>query len=193
MSTSPQPPRPPIPPQAPRSSSNIVAIALLILALIVLVSGIAVWTGLKFLSHNIRLQVEPRGASDKQVSISTPVGSLEVHHDVNEASLNLPIYPGATRMKDNDSATVDLAFGSEQSVHVLAAKFQTPDSLESVTTFYKERLGSQVNKFTEKNAGRKVVLEMKSPGQEKVVTLEVAGSKTLITLVHVSFGEGESN
>jgi uncharacterized membrane protein YphA (DoxX/SURF4 family) len=62
MSTSPQSMRPPMPPQPPRPSSNIVAIALLVLALIVLVSGIAVWTGLKFLSHDLRLQLKGMGA-----------------------------------------------------------------------------------------------------------------------------------
>ena len=137
MSTSPQPPRAPVPPQPPRSGSNIVAIALLVLALIVLVSGIAVWTGLRFLSHNLRMQVEDRGGRGKEVSINTPVGSIEVHHDVDEDSLSLPLYPGATRVKDKDSASVDLGFGGEASVQVLAAKFETSDSLERVKAFYR--------------------------------------------------------
>jgi hypothetical protein len=55
-----------------------------LLALIVLVSGIAVWSGLKFLSHSLRVQVEEKGGGHKEVSINTPVGSIEVHHEVNE-------------------------------------------------------------------------------------------------------------
>jgi len=193
MSTSPQPPRPPVPPQPPRSRSNIVAIALLVLALIVLVSGIAVWTGLRFLSHNVRRQVEEREGRNKEVSIHTPVGSIEVHHDVNEDSLGLPIYPGATRVKDKDSATVNLGFGGEASVQVLAAKFETSDSLESVKAFYKEHLGSEVTKFTNQGSGGKTTFEIKTHNLEKVVALEGGGSKTQIKLVRVSFGKNESN
>ena len=193
MSTSPQPPRPPAPPQPPRSGSNIVAIALLVLALIVLVSGIAVWTGLKFLSHTFRLQVEERGGGQKEVSINMPFGSIEVHHEVNEDSLGLPLYPGATRVKDKDSATVNLGFGGEASVHVLAAKFETSDSLERVKAFYKERLGSEVSKFTDQGSGAKTTFEIKSDNQEKIVALEGGGNKTLIQLVRVSFGENVSN
>ena len=193
MSTSPQPPRPPAPPQPPQSGSNIVAIVLLVLALIVLVSGIAVWTGLKFLSQNFHLQVEERGGNHKEVSINTPVGSIEVHHEVNEDSLDLPIYPGATRVKDKDAATVNLAFGSELGMQVLAAKFETPDSLETVKAFYKEHLGSRVTKFSERGSSGKTTFEIKTDDQEKVVVLEGAGSKTQIKLVRVSFAEHESN
>ena len=193
MSTSPQPPRAPVPPQPPRSGSNIVAIALLVLALIVLVSGIAVWTGLRFLSHNLRMQVEERGGRNKEVSINTPVGSIEVHHDVNQDNLGLPIYPGATRVKDKDSAAVNLGFGGEQSVQILAAKFETSDSLERVKAFYKEHLGSEVTKFTDRGSDGKTTFEIKTHNLEKVVALEGGGSRTLIKLVRVSFGKNEGN
>jgi hypothetical protein len=193
MSTSPQPPRPPAPPQPPRSGGNLVAIALLVLALIVLVSGIAVWTGLRFLSHSLRVQVEEREGGNKEVSINTPVGSIEVHHEVDEDSLRLPIYPGATRVKDKDTATVDLGFGGEASVQVRAAKFETSDSLERVKAFYKEHLGSEVSKFTDQGASGKTTFEIKTSNQEKIVVLEGAGSRTLINLVRVSFGKTESN
>ena len=192
MSTTPQPPRPPVPPQ-PARSGNIVAIALLVLALIILVSGIALWTGLRFLSQNLRMRVEERGGGNKEVSIHTPVGSIEVHHDVNEESLGLPIYPGATRVKDKDSAAVNLGFGGEASVQVLAAKFETSDSLERVKAFYKEHLRTEVTKFTDHGSDGKTTFEIKSHNLEKVVALEGAGSGTLIKLVRVSFGKNESN
>jgi hypothetical protein len=171
----------------------VAAIALLVLALIVLVSGIAIWTGLKFLTHNLHLQVEQRGSSHKEVSINTPVGSIEVHHEVDEDSLGLPIYPGAIRVKDKDSATVDLGFGGEVGVHVQVVKYETPDSLESVKAFYKEHLGSEVSKISVHGLGGKTTIEIKTGDQEKVVELEGAGNKTRIKLVRVSFGEHESN
>jgi len=202
MSTSPQPPRPPVPPQAPpaplapqppRSGSNIVAIALLVLALIVLVSGIAVWTGLSFLSHNLHVQIEDRGGSQKEVSIQTPVGSLEVHKDVSVDNLDLPIYPGAIRVKDRDSATVDMGFGGEAGVRILAARFETSDSLEAVKSFYKDQLGSSVTKFTNGGSAGKSAFEVKGKDLEKVVEIEGAGGKTVIKLVRISVGKGESN
>ena len=196
MSTSPQPPRPPVLPQPPRSGSNVVAIVLLVLALIVLVSGIAVWTGLRFLSHTVRLQVEEGGGGKKAVSINIPggkIGSIEVQHDVNEDSLGLPIYPGATRVKDKDSATVNLGFGGEAGVRIVAAKFETSDSLERVKAFYKERLGSEVTKFTDHGSEGKTTFEIKTHNLEKVVALEGGGSRTLIQLVRISFGKSESN
>ena len=193
MSTSPQPPRPPAPPQPPRSGSNIVAIALLVLALIVLVSGIAVWTGLRFLSHNLRVQVEQKGGSQKEVSIDTPVGSMQVHHEVNEDNLDLPIYPGAIRVRDKDSASVDFGFGGDAGVHIVAARFETSDSLEAVKSFYREHLGSSVTKFTDGGSGGKSSFEVKSRDLVKVVEIEGAGSKTAIKLVRISVGKGESN
>ena len=193
MSTSPQSPRAPAPPQPPRSGSNIVAIALLVLAMIVLVSGIAVWTGLRFLSHNLQLQVEQKGTGQKEVSINTPVGSMEVHHEVNEDSLGLPLYPGATRVKDKDSAAVDFGFGDAAGVHIRVAKFETSDSLGTVNAFYKEHLGSQVSKFTGEGSNGKSTFEIKTGDQERVVALESAGTKTVIKLVRISFGENESN
>jgi hypothetical protein len=157
-----------------------------------LVSGIAVWTGLKFLSNNLHMQVVEKG-SGKRVSINTPVGSIDVRHEVNENNLGLPIYPGATQVKDNDSATVDLGFGGEAGVHILAAKFETSDPLESVKAFYKTRLGSEVSKFTDHGSDGKTTFEIKDKDLEKVVALESAGRKTLIKLVRISFGEKESN
>jgi hypothetical protein len=165
----------------------------LVLALIVLVSGIAVWTGLRFLSHNLRMQVAERGGRGKEVSINTPVGSIEVHHDVNQDSLGLPIYPGATPVKDKDSAAVNLGFGGEASVQVLAAKFETSDSLERVKAFYKQHLGSEVTKFTDRGSDGKTTFEIKTHNLEKVVALEGGESRTLIKLVRVSFGKNESN
>ena len=202
MSTSPQPPRSPIPPQAPpppvapqppRSGSNVVAIALLVLALIVLVSGIAVWTGLRFLSHNLSVQVKEQGGSQKDVAINTPIGSMEVHKDVNTDNLDLPIYPGAIRIKDKDSATVNFAFGGEAGVRIMAARFETTDSADAVKSFYKEHLGSAVTKFTDHGLTGKSSFEIKDKDLEKVVEIETEGAKTVIKLVRIAVGKGESN
>ena len=202
MSTSPQPPRPPVPPQAPpppvapqppRSGSNIVAIALLVLALIVLVSGIAVWTGLRFLSHSLSVQVKEKGGSQTDLAINTPVGSMQVHKNVSADNLDLPIYPGAIRIRDKDSATVDFGFGGEAGVHIMAARFETRDSLEAVKSFYMEHLGTAVTKFTERGSIGKSSFEIKHQDLDRVVEIETQGGKTVIKLVRISVGKGESD
>jgi hypothetical protein len=193
MATSPQPPRPPSPPQPPGSGGNYVAIALLVLALIVVMGGLAVWGGLRFLSSAVHVQVENQGGGKKEVSVKTPFGSVEVHKDINEANLGLPIYPGATRIKEQGTATVDLNFADEAKLHVLAGKFETPDSVEKVRDFYHDRLGDQVTKYRERNEEGKTVFEIKRDKQDKVVSLKSTGDKTVIELVRVSEGQSEAN
>ena len=167
MATSPQPSRPPVPPQPPGSRGPVLIIVLLLLALIVLVGGLGVWVGLRFLSNAVHVQVNQEGSGKKEVSIKTPVGSLEVNQDVNEASLGLPIYPGATRLKDHDSATVNIDIADEANVRVLAGKFETPDSVDKVRAFYHDRLGDQVTRFKDKDEEGKTVFEIKHDKQDK--------------------------
>ncbi len=193
MATSPQLPRPPVPPQPPRSGTPIVTIVLLFLALIVVVAGIAVWAVLRVISSNVHVQVDQASGGKQEVSIKTPIGSLAIHQDVNEASLGLPIYPGATRVKESDSATVSIDIADEAKLRVLAGKFETPDSYEKVRAFYHERLGDQVTKYQEKDEEGKTVFEIKHDKHVKVVALKSKGDRTLIELVRVSEGRGEGN
>ncbi len=187
------PPRPPSPPQSPGNRSHFVVIALLVLALIIVAGGIGVLVGLRFLSSAVHINVDQGGGGKKQVSIKTPLGSLEVNPEVNEASLGLPIYPGATPLKDHDSATVNLDIAGKAKLRVLAGKFESPDSLDKVVAFYHERLGDQVTSFKEKNEEGKTVFEIKHDKQTKVVALKSNGDKTVIELVRVSEGVPEAN
>lgn len=193
MATYPQPPRPPVPPHPPGTGSHAVTIALLILALIVLVGGLAVWGGLRFLANNVHVHVENEGGGKKEVSIKTPLGSLEVNKDVDEASLGLPIYPGATRLNENDSATVNINIADEAKFRVLAGNFETPDPIDKVTAFYHEHLGDRVTRFKEKDAEGNTVFEMKHDNQDKVVALKSKGDKTVIELVRMSARQSEGN
>src|SRR6266568_925751 len=104
MSTTPQPPRPPVAPPPPRSGSYAVAIALLVLAFIVLFSGMALWVGFRVLSRSVHVQVNDTGGEKKEVSIKTPFGGIEVNKEVSEAALGLPMYPGAIRRSGHDDA-----------------------------------------------------------------------------------------
>ncbi len=204
------PPRAPVLPPPPRTGSHLVAIALLTLALIVLVAGLAVWTGLRFLSRSVQVHVEEGAGGKKEIAIRTPVGSLEaeegkrraslktpvgsldIQGEVNEARLGLPLYPGATRVK-KEGATINIDLPGEESVRVVAAAFETPDQLEKVKAFYKQRLGNDVTKFTERHREGKTVFEIKRRSEEKVVALRSVGGSTRIELARVTHRSEEAN
>jgi hypothetical protein len=88
---------------------------------------------------------------DKKVQIDTPFGGIHVNTDqTTAADLGLPVYPGATQVKgdgDHKSADVHLGFG-EWELKVKVVSYQTPDSEDKVTAFYKKALGRYGNVIT---------------------------------------------
>jgi len=193
MATGPQPPRPPVAPKPPGSGGNFVAIALLLLALIVVLGAVGVWVGLRVITNAVHVNVNQADSGKKDVSIKTPLGSLEVNQGLNEASLGMPIYPGATAIKEGDSATVNFNIADQAKVRVLAGKYETTDSLDKVVAFYHERLGDEVTSFKQKDEEGKTVFEMKHDKQEKVVALKSNGNKIVIEMVRFSAGTPEAN
>jgi len=81
---------------------------------------------------------------EKNVRVDTPFGGVHVNTDqTTAADLGLPVYPGAQVVKDNDqhkSADVHLGFG-EWELRVKVVSYQTPDSQDKVSAFYKKALG----------------------------------------------------
>jgi hypothetical protein len=81
---------------------------------------------------------------DKNVQVDTPFGGVHVNADqTTAADLGLPVYPGAELVRGDDkhkSADVHVGFGDWQ-LRVKAVTYQTPDSPEQVTAFYKKALG----------------------------------------------------
>ncbi|HLY63260.1 MAG TPA: hypothetical protein VKV95_21145 [Terriglobia bacterium] len=211
MASVPQPPRPPIPPPPPRAGSHVVAIALLVLAFIVLVSVVGILIAFRIISRGVNIHVNDQDGNKKEVSIKTPFGGIEVNKQINEASLGLPIYPGAQPVSDHDDATVNLSFGNENA-RIVVGKFSTSDAFDKVKDFYQERLTTKEGKFTSKSGdfdsghwdkedgnfirrdreGR-TVYEIKRSDSEKIVALKDLGSTTRIELVRISHGKEETN
>jgi hypothetical protein len=81
---------------------------------------------------------------DKTVQVDTPFGGIHVNTDqTTAADLGLPVYPGAQQVTGDDdhkSADVHLGFG-EWELRVRAVSYQTTDSEDQVTAFYKKALG----------------------------------------------------
>lgn len=84
--------------------------------------------------------------NDKDVSIGTPFGSLNVKTDQNNAlaTTGLSLYPGATQVhKHGDSsgaADVNLSFGGFN-LGVHAVELRTPDPPDKVLAFYRKDMG----------------------------------------------------
>lgn len=81
---------------------------------------------------------------DKSVQIDTPFGGVHVNtNQTSAADLGLPAYPGADLVKDDDkhqSADVHMGFGEWQ-LRVRAVSYESSDSEDKVTAFYKKALG----------------------------------------------------
>jgi hypothetical protein len=86
-----------------------------------------------------------RQGDNKNVKVATPFGGVQVKTNdaMNIQGIGLAVYPGAELVrkkdKDNGSADVNLSFGRFQ-LRVKAANYQTPDTPEKVTAFYKDAL-----------------------------------------------------
>jgi hypothetical protein len=79
---------------------------------------------------------------DKKVEVDTPFGGVHVNTDqLSAADLGFPAYPGAVAVKSDEhkSADVHLGFGGWE-LRVRVASYQTPDSKDKVTAFYKKAL-----------------------------------------------------
>ena len=81
---------------------------------------------------------------DKDVSIHTPFGGMQVHNNEGGAAdLGLPAYPGAVLTADHggDDKSVDmhLGFGKWQ-MHVQVANYSTGDPQDKVQAFYRKAM-----------------------------------------------------
>lgn len=157
-----------------------------------------VWFGLRILSHGIKVNVSEPGSDTKVVTVKTPMGNFKIAREQSAGDLHLgpPLYPGATRAEDsNDDNSLSLTFDlpNESNLRIAAEKFNTPDELSKVQEFYKMQLGDEVASFSQSNRAGKVVLEIKSNDQDKIVSLSPHDGGTRITLVRIFHGRAEPN
>jgi len=106
-----------------------------------LLAGLALAAGMA--GCRVHVDKDANG-EDKNVRVDTPFGGVHVNTDqTTAADLGLPVYPGAQTVRGDDkhkSADVHLGFG-EWEMRVRAVSYETPDTADKVTAFYKKALG----------------------------------------------------
>jgi hypothetical protein len=139
--------RPPVVPPPARNNSTTA-----IWWILGIVAGgivVMVFLGLMFAGLVIRnAHVSDQG---KNVDIQTPVGEIKVNQNPNRAS-GLPVYPGATPSIDDGHTNVELSSG-QAGVGVAVENYSSADSLDKVTAWYSQKLGSS---FKRENKGSDV-------------------------------------
>jgi hypothetical protein len=113
-----------------------------------LLAGLALAAGMA--GCRVHVDKDANG-EDKNVRVDTPFGGVHVNTDqTTAADLGLPVYPGAQTVRGDDkhkSADVHLGFG-EWEMRVRAVSYETPDTADKVTAFYKKALGRYGEVFT---------------------------------------------
>lgn len=185
----------PATPLPPRSSNHGVLIALIVLAFIAAGAIAAFFYGARIISRSVSVREEHSAAGNKQVTIRTPVGNLEVNQgaQVDPALIGLPVYPGARRVVGKNSTRMNMDLPGQQEVGLVTAQFETPDSIERVASYYREQLKGEISKTTAGDFGQKIIFEVKRDRMERVVSLKASGSGTAITLVRIRHGAAEAN
>jgi len=172
--------------------------AVLIVGFIIASAIFMIWFGLRLLSRGVHVQVTGSSSDRKVVTVKTPVGDFKIakEQNVSDLQLGLPVYPGATRVRDTqDDNSVSLTFDlpDQMNLRIAAAKFDTPDPLGKVREFYKQQLGGEVTSLSQTDHSGKIVFEMKHGEQDKVVSLRPQDAGTRIGLVRIFHGRGEPN
>ena len=156
---------------------NAVKIILIIVAIFVglgvIGAGMAAFVGWR-IAHHTRV-TEKNG----NVRVESPFGTVESTSNPDEVAKNLgvEIYPGATLEKD-DAANINVA-----GMHTVSAQFETTDSAEKVSEFYKSKFPNA--NFSSGNQGNYTIV---STDQKNLITINIEPSdgKTLIHIASVS-------
>ena len=127
-------PSAPTPPPPPRPTNPVVWILAIIGAGFVATVLFGFLFGSMFIRH---FHMDDAG---KKVEIETPAGAIRVNSD-DKRSTGLPVYPGARPVGD-ESSSVDLELPAGAGVGIATEKYSTRDSLDKVTDWYAQKLGS---------------------------------------------------
>jgi hypothetical protein len=119
--------------QAPKQGSSALKIIPIIVGVIVVIGVLLVGT-LGFIGWRVARRMHVR-QDGNNVKVETPFGSAETIKDPNIAAreLTVEIYPGAQLQPQGSSSATFM------NIHTVTARYQSSDSLDQVSSFYKAK------------------------------------------------------
>ena len=150
----------------------------------------AVVTGI-YVAHNVR--VRPNRSDGNDVSIDIPGGhfSIRGRDNLDPATLGVPIYPGATRVKKGGGATFEWTSsdGKEgKGFSVAGGDLFTRDSADKVLDYYRGQLPNWIV-ITDRDGSTR--LEFKDGGAKRIIAIREKSDGTHIGVATI--GEPASN
>jgi zinc-ribbon domain len=128
----------------PKKSSPFVKILLVVVGLFIFV-GVASMATCVYIGYRAKQKISAMADQAKKdgFSLETPQGSVGASGSsaktAEAATKDVPPYPGATPTESGGGLT----FGTSGGVSV--QEFETPDSVEQVLAYYKDKFGSKIN------------------------------------------------
>jgi hypothetical protein len=125
------PPVAPVP--APTSGGGALKVILIVVGVIVLIGVLGI-ASVSFFVWRVARNAHVR-QNGENVKVETPIGNFETSDDPDAAARNLgvDIYPGAKMFKNGTSSATFMG------IQTATANFQSSDSLDKVSTFYKAK------------------------------------------------------
>ncbi len=121
--------------------------------------------------------------SGKSVTITTPKGELKLGERTGKAATSdiggVPPYPGSTPLEGGGQLTLPGAG------EVAGQDYETPDPVEKVVGFYKDKFGSKLSIVGQQDHQQLTLVDPEKGATTIEVAREEGASKTKITIVHM--------
>jgi len=163
--------------QAPKQGGGALKIILIIVAVIVVILVLIVGT-LGFVGWRIAHKMHVR-QNGNNVQVETPFGNVTSNVDPSKiaSELTVEVYPGAQFQQQGSSTATFM------NIHTVTARYQTSDSLDQVSTFYKGKFPNAMVSTCEASRCSIVTTDQQNT---TTVKMEANNSGTQIEIVQMT-------
>ncbi len=161
--------------------SGVLKVILIVVGIFVILGVLAVST-VAFIGWRVARNLHVKQDRD-HVKVETPFGTMETSQSPDDAARNLGVdlYPGA-RVQKNGAASA--TFGS---IHTASASFESNDSLDQVSAFYKSKFPNAVVTTSDQNRCSIIAQDQKNM---ITINIQAEDGQTKIQITHVTHNAG---
>jgi hypothetical protein len=161
--------------------SGVLKVILIVIGIFVILGVLAVST-VAFIGWRVARNLHVRQDHD-HVKVETPFGNMETSKNPADVArdLGVEIYPGA-QVQKNGAATA--SFGS---MHTASASFESNDSLDQVSAFYKSKFPNAVVTTSDQNRCSIIAQDQKNM---ITINIQAEDGQTKIQITHVTHNAG---